>query len=72
LVSTEVGRVTFLAKVPQHLIRGGGGQGLPTMKNPDAMLLGERPSSANWAQGDFLTDLFHFQRIARFKSEFFS
>ena len=42
------------------------------MKNPDAMLLRERPSSANWAQGDFLTDCFHFQRIARFQPELFS
>jgi hypothetical protein len=72
LIFTEVGRVAFPANLLQHLVRGGGGQGLPAAKNPDAMLLCERPSSANWAKGDFLSDLFHLQGIAWLQAQLFS
>src|SRR5450756_3210772 len=55
----------------EHLIGGGGGQGLPGVKYPDAVLLRERPGPTDRAQGDLLPGAVHFQGIAGLQMEFF-
>ncbi len=67
----EVGRVTFLTDLAQHLIRGRSAHGLPGTKYPDAVLFGERSRAPDRTQRDFLSGAFHFQVIARLQAEFF-
>ena len=55
----------------KHLIGGGGGQGLPGVKYPDAVLFGERTRPAHRAQGDLLAGAFHFQGVAGLQMQLF-
>lgn len=67
----EVSQVAFLADSLQQLTGGGGGQGLPGAKHPNAMLLLDRSRPANRVQSDMLPGILHSQGGAGFQLPLF-
>jgi len=67
----EISQVAFFADLLQHLIRGGGGQGLPGVKYPDAVLLPEWPCPTDRTQSDLLAHTLHVQSVPGLQMQLF-
>lgn len=67
----EINQITFLTELLQYPVGSGGGQGLPSMKYPDAMFFRKRSCPADWAQGNLFANVLYFQTVAGLQMQFF-
>lgn len=67
----EIRQVALFADLPQHVAGGGGGQRLPGVKHPDAVVLCKRTHPADRAKSDLAAGALHFEGVAGFEMQFF-